>query len=67
MVNAFSEQLALSLYGRSTQECIDMQCCVKCGGDAFIFDDFPSKKEFKISGLCQSCQDDIFCEVDEDA
>ena len=31
-----------------------------CGGDATMFRDESSRREFTISGLCQKCQDDIF-------
>lgn len=67
MVNSFAEQIALGLYGRSMIASIEMQHCVKCGGEAFIFIDETSRNEYMISGYCQSCQDEIFGEVDEDA
>ena len=31
-----------------------------CGGDATEFKDEISKREFRISGLCQTCQDAAF-------
>ncbi len=34
--------------------------CVLCGKDATKFTDELSKKEFKISGMCQTCQDNFF-------
>lgn len=36
--------------------------CWCCGKTADNFKDEISLREFKISGLCQSCQDDIFVE-----
>jgi hypothetical protein len=42
---------------KSRQEAIRMQCCVRCGGEAEIFADFLSEREYAISGYCQSCQD----------
>ena len=36
--------------------------CVCCKGDAVIFDDALSLKEFTISGMCQKCQNDTFGE-----
>jgi len=40
------------------------QVCVPapfgCGGPAIIFTDALSQREYGISGLCQSCQDDFF-------
>ena len=34
--------------------------CVSCGGDATQFKDELSAKEYRISGLCQRCQDEVF-------
>jgi len=34
--------------------------CVRCNADAYNFKDAISRKEYTISGLCQSCQDFIF-------
>jgi hypothetical protein len=34
--------------------------CVKCKGPAVTFKDGLSAREYRISGLCQSCQDDFF-------
>ena len=34
--------------------------CCKCGGDASVFKDELSKKEYKLTGWCQTCQDDFF-------
>ena len=43
-------------------------CCAHC--NEFIesdeFDDELSAKEFSISGMCQSCQNEIFQPFDED-
>ena len=36
--------------------------CVSCKDTATIFKDELSKREFGISGLCQSCQDKVFVE-----
>ncbi len=38
------------------------QKCAWCGEDASEFKDELSKKEFGISGMCQTCQDDTFKE-----
>ena len=67
MVQDFAEKIALSLYGRSMRVSIEMQHCVKCGDEAFIFIDEVSRKEYMISGYCQSCQDQIFSGADDDA
>ena len=42
---------------------IDNGLCPMCGSDKLRYDDFKdslSWKEFKISHLCQLCQDSIF-------
>ena len=67
MINDLAEKIALGLYGRSARASIDMQHCVKCGGDASIFMDKNSRDEYMISGYCQPCQDEIFSGVNEDA
>lgn len=35
--------------------------CPLCSCDITKFKDKLSEKEFKISGLCQLCQDKVFC------
>jgi hypothetical protein len=34
--------------------------CPTCGGEANEFDDGLSLREYRISGMCQGCQDGIF-------
>ena len=34
--------------------------CVMCGGEAHSFKNKLAEKEYKISGMCQSCQDSFF-------
>jgi hypothetical protein len=34
--------------------------CTTCRGDATQFNDELSQKEHGISGMCQSCQDEVF-------
>jgi hypothetical protein len=60
------EEMAFKLFGRSRTLAIAGNGCVKCGESAMDFRDELSKKEFGISGFCQSCQDDIFGGPDED-
>lgn len=33
---------------------------IGCGGEATEFRDDLSRKEYRISGLCQKCQDSVF-------
>ncbi len=41
-------------------ERIEKGLCATCGGDIKEFRDELSEKEFKISRMCQTCQDDVF-------
>lgn len=51
-------------FGIDRRKSIESNCCIStpigCGKPAVEFKDAQSKKEFTISGLCQSCQDRIF-------
>jgi hypothetical protein len=40
--------------------------CVACGKPAHEFADALSEKEWRISALCQICQDEVFAEPEED-
>ena len=46
------------------QAAIDMRCCVMCGGEAELFADEASARDYKITGLCQHCQNDTY-DMDE--
>lgn len=54
------EELSQQNYGRGRVDSIITATCVRCGQPATEFKDELSKKEFTISGFCQSCQDIIF-------
>ena len=62
----FKEDTAMRLFGRSRALAIAGNQCVKCGAHDLEFRDELSRKEHGISGICQSCQDDIFGPDDED-
>ena len=53
-----------ALAGASREETIRARRCmpapIGCGGDAHAFKDSLSVKEYRISGLCQACQDKIW-------
>jgi hypothetical protein len=34
--------------------------CIKCGRPAKVFRDAPSTLEYRVSALCQTCQDELF-------
>ena len=59
-VNSFLEEIANTVFGASRMESILTDLCVSCKGDAITFKDDISRKEFGISGMCQTCQDSVF-------
>lgn len=46
--------------GISRQEAANKRICVMCGGDAKHFKDLISVQEYRISCMCQKCQDSVF-------
>lgn len=56
------EEFLEEMGGRTTA--IRGDVCVRkpigCGGEAKSFRDETSRREYRISGLCQKCQDEIF-------
>jgi len=46
--------------GKSRSESLKNEICVSCGCYAKVFRDEISKREYAISGLCQTCQDEVF-------
>ena len=59
------EDLAQFGFGRSRKSSMETQTCVSCGKSAIEFKDELSAREYKISGLCQVCQDEFFCSEEE--
>lgn len=67
-----SDTLAEKMFGFNPKDYIKRDLCVPspigCGGVADEFRDMQSRKEYSMSGMCQSCQDKFFStEEDEDA
>ena len=54
------DDMAKVLFGRGRKVAMDNQMCVMCGDDANHFTDELSRKEYGISGMCQSCQDGTY-------
>jgi len=50
--------------GTDRVEQITNNLCTWCKGDVTKFKDSDSMKEYRISGLCQNCQDEVFKEED---
>jgi len=64
MINQLDE-ITFGNFGRARSLSIAGRSCVICGGRADTFKDALSEKEFGISGMCQACQDSVFCEPEE--
>jgi hypothetical protein len=64
MINQLDE-ITFGNFGRARSLSIAGRSCVTCGKRADTFKDALSEKEFGISGMCQACQDEVFCEPEE--
>ena len=63
------DAMLTSIFGVDRVKTISGGTCVSCDAEDIIassFDDDLSRKEYSISGMCQSCQNDIFGEGDEE-
>ncbi len=54
------ENLLTKLNGISRQDAARQRICTNCRMPAVEFDNHLSETEYAISGLCQTCQDEIF-------
>ena len=54
------EEMLTNLTGVSRKGAVAELSCVACKGSASSFRDSLSRKEYTISGLCQTCQDSVF-------
>ena len=59
------DNISLNTIGRARSLAIAGRSCVTCGKRADLFRDSLSVKEYNISGMCQICQDKVFCEPEE--
>jgi len=48
------------MFGTNYTECKDNNQCATCGKVADKFTDELSRKEFQISAMCQTCQDNVY-------
>lgn len=60
----FLDRFTQTAFGRTRSESIRADVCVYCGGPATEFNDEVSRREYRISGYCQKCQDATFGEDD---
>ena len=59
-MNEFLDDIVSNIFGVSRKASIVGDVCVICKGEATTFIDELSRREFSISGMCQSCQDSVF-------
>lgn len=60
------DRMSKHIFGRSR---VDEGHCVTCGSDKVKHGDFRdelSRREFRISHMCQFCQDKTFCPPEEE-
>jgi len=70
ITQALNQLTEIIFNGKTREACISEGVCISCDEakdlKATSFDDDISRKEYAISGMCQSCQDDVFGVSDED-
>lgn len=54
------DKLITNITGKDRKETVAERKCIICGNTNLVFRDSLSVDEYKISGMCQSCQDDTF-------
>jgi hypothetical protein len=59
------DALLTAITGVDRKATIRAGTCTTCGNRVGEFTDALSEKEFTISGMCQTCQDEVFTEEDE--
>jgi len=61
-MDKFLDDVCQVSFGRKRHDSIVEDICVCCGNTATIFKDELSRREYSISGMCQTCQDKTFGE-----
>lgn len=59
-VKKILDSTAQAVFGMSVKEALEKGVCVKCKQEVGEFKDPSSEKEYRLSALCQSCQDEFF-------
>lgn len=62
----YKEDISMMFFGRSVSLAKAGNQCVCCGKSADTFRDEISKREYRISSLCQHCQDEVFAQLPEE-
>lgn len=63
-VNNIKEDMAMLMFNRSYTLAQAGKQCVVCGKRADIFSCDRAEREFKISSLCEPCQNEVFEPMD---
>ena len=56
------DEFLQKVFGFDRRKCILEDKCVFCGQSAIEFRDQKSIDEYKINGVCQRCQDEVYGE-----
>ena len=63
-VNNIKEHLSMLMFNRSFTLAQAGKQCVVCGKSADIFSCERAEREFKISSMCETCQNEVFEPID---
>ena len=66
-VNDFKEEMAMMMFGRSFALAQAGKQCVICGKRAEFFSCDRATREFKISSMCEPCQNEVFETMSDEA
>jgi hypothetical protein len=59
-IQNFLDNISRQAHGRTSTEAQAEKICTSCGKPATEFKDEKSVREYRITGYCQSCQDEVF-------
>jgi hypothetical protein len=60
IINAIDYVQKGMFVGRCVSNCVPQRICVTCGGTAYQFSSEKQAKEYRLSGMCQKCQEGVF-------
>lgn len=59
------EDLSMEIFGRSFSLALAGNACVKCGKPATEFTNELSRAEYKITAMCETCQNEYYNKLKE--
>lgn len=68
-MQTFTDDLTKRIYGKSNTDALSTDTCLSCNKAVTEKSEFKnerSRREYTISGLCQTCQDEVFNSKEED-